>query len=72
MNGFISESNLISNLKILKIFIYSFYFFLNLGSNILLQRLMIQNKDIQQISLFTFDSEMNPCVVSYVILKNLI
>lgn len=44
-------------------------FFLNLGSNILLQRLMIQNNDIQQICLFTFDSEMNPCSVYYVILK---
>ncbi|CAF0970059.1 unnamed protein product [Brachionus calyciflorus] len=35
------------------------------SSNILLQRLMVQNSDIQEITLFTFDSEMNPCNVIY-------
>lgn len=38
-----------------------------LGSNILLQRLMIQNNKIESISLVTFDSEINPCGVTYVI-----
>lgn len=39
------------------------------GSNILLQRLMIQNNMLEQIALFTFDTEVNPCMVTYVIYK---
>ena len=36
------------------------------GSNIIIQRLMIQNNRLDSLTLFTFDSEINPCLVRYV------
>jgi hypothetical protein len=39
--------------------------FKNKGANILLQRLMTQNNINEPFSLFGFDSEINPCLVSY-------
>jgi len=36
------------------------------GANILIQRLMIQNNKMEPFTMFTFDSEINPCPVNYV------
>ena len=37
------------------------------SSNLLLQRLMIQFSLVDTFSLFTFDRDINPCFVNYVI-----
>lgn len=39
--------------------------FVSESANILIQRLMIQNNKVEAFSMFTFDSEINPCPMSY-------